>query len=131
MDHIDLDPPERGDSRARAGEFLLVEVGEGVVRIPGATILEIMNPTPATPLPGAPPSVLGVVNYRGTPVPVVDLTRALERGVLGESPRVVVLRWKGREIALAVDDVLAMYETTEGAEPGSIVDLEALLGSIF
>ena len=129
MDHIDLIPSEEGHARARAGDFLVVEAGEGIVRIPAAPILEIMNPSPPTLLPGAPPEVLGVVNYRGTPAPVVDLSRALEVGAVGPKHRVVVLRWKGRTIALAVEDVLSLTDSAESGAP--VLALDTLLGSIF
>lgn len=40
-------------------------------------IVEIINPTPATPVPTAPPYVLGLINWRNRPVPVVDLPQRI------------------------------------------------------
>ena len=38
---------------------------------------EILNPLPMIPVPAAPAFVLGLVNWRGRPVPVIDLARRL------------------------------------------------------
>ena len=38
-------------------------------------VREILRPLPLVPLPHAPPAVLGVADYRGEVVPVLDLRR--------------------------------------------------------
>jgi purine-binding chemotaxis protein CheW len=131
MTHIDLGRFESRGSRARVGDFLVIRVAGGVVRIPAATILEIMNPMPATKLPGAPVEVLGLLNYRGSPATIVDLPRVLGRGAVRETHRLVVLRWGDREVALAVDDVVGLTDSSDGSSPPPEVDLDVLFGSIF
>ena len=41
-------------------------------------IREIRGWSPSTPMPHSPPEVLGVMNLRGSVIPVIDLARRLE-----------------------------------------------------
>ncbi len=60
--------------------------------LPALRVREIIEYEPVTPLPGAPPAVRGVLNLRGSVVPVVDLAVAfgLAPTVVGASTCVVV-----------------------------------------
>jgi chemotaxis-related protein WspB len=54
--------------------FLIFELGADRYALPAASIAEVLPVVRITRVPHAPPGVIGVFNYRGTPVPVIDLT---------------------------------------------------------
>ena len=61
-----------------------------------------------TPLPGAPPFVLGIINLRGEIISVVDLKKFFslpERG-LGELNKVIVIRNREMEFGILADVVM-------------------------
>ncbi len=68
----------------------------------------ILRPIPVTPVPHAPRYVEGVIELRGSVVPVVDLRRRLGRPVtpVGPKARMLIVAVGGREVALLVDRVL-------------------------
>jgi purine-binding chemotaxis protein CheW len=71
------------------------------------TIREIRGWAPATPIPQAPPEVLGVMNLRGTVIPVINL--ALKLGMRNTEPTersaIVVTEVHGMVMGLLVDQV--------------------------
>ena len=85
-------------------------------------VREIVRFAPLTPLPDAPALIEGVLDLRGTVLPVVDLARVLARGRSdgGLRARIVVLEVDRLVLGLWVDaatDVLsveraALYEDT-------------------
>ena len=67
-----------------------------------------------TPLPGAPPFVLGIINLRGEILSVVDLKKFFslpERG-LGELNKVIVIRNQRMEFGILADVVLGTRKIT-------------------
>ncbi|PYE23580.1 purine-binding chemotaxis protein CheW [Rhizobium sp. PP-F2F-G20b] len=71
------------------------------------TIREIRGWAPVTPIPQAPSEVLGVMNLRGTVIPVINL--ALKLGMSGAEPTersaIVVTEVHGMVMGLLVDQV--------------------------
>jgi chemotaxis signal transduction protein len=63
-----------------------------------------------TPVPGAPPHVLGVANLRGHVVPIVDISHLLDLPPRpqSEAARTVVLEGAGVQIAVPTDEVLGL-----------------------
>ena len=53
--------------------FLLFQIGEARYALDTATVLEIVPPVALKTLPGAPRGVAGLLDYHGTPIPVLDL----------------------------------------------------------
>jgi purine-binding chemotaxis protein CheW len=53
---------------------------------------QILHPLPLMPVPGAPASVLGLVEWRGVPLPVVDLSRCLGGAASSVHGRLLVAR---------------------------------------
>jgi len=120
------------DAGGGARDYLDARIGEKVVRIPATTILEIMGALPVTTIPGAPPVIMGLANYRGAPATVVDLGVALGPGpVLATTLRLVIVRWADRIVGLAVDDVIAFSEDGDDARRLRTLDLDGILRSIF
>lgn len=87
--------------------------------LPVDGVLEVAELGDVTPVPGAPPSVLGVRNLRGQLITVVDLARLF--GLQGGSPleRIVITEEGDRRAGLAVEailDVESVSQPTEAAE---------------
>jgi purine-binding chemotaxis protein CheW len=106
---------------ADAAQVLLgcFEVGGHTVAIDVAQLREIVRHQAATPLPGAPASIEGVIDLRGTLVPVVDLGRLLGGAALRPGPhaRIAVAEVDGIAIGLAVDAAIQIL-AVEGAALG-------------
>lgn len=71
------------------------------------SVREIRGFTPATALPHAPHDVLGVINLRGTVLPVVDLAQRLGLGRSEPTARhvIIVVQFGKRVCGLLVDAV--------------------------
>jgi purine-binding chemotaxis protein CheW len=70
---------------------LLLPLGAEWYAVELATVREVLRRPEITPLPGAPPTVLGVLNVRGEVVPALDTAALLELGALDAAPFVAVL----------------------------------------
>ena len=71
------------------------------------TIREIRGWSPSTPLPHSPPEVLGVMNLRGSVIPIVDLSRKLGMPATEPTERsaIVVADVHSTMLGLLVDQV--------------------------
>lgn len=90
---------------------------------------EILPPSPATRLPGAPAYVRGLINVRGTVITVIDLVaRVCDRPARPDGP-VLLVEHQGKVVGVAVDEVIEVqplpakgWETPIGdLLPGGIV----------
>jgi purine-binding chemotaxis protein CheW len=87
-----------------------------------ADVEEIVRAAAVTPLPGAPAVILGLLNLRGAPVPVLDARRRFGHPARALHPdeQFVVARAGGmgaaaRRVALRVDGAEALVEVPAGA----------------
>lgn len=128
----DFDDTEDLDSAGDAvGRHRLVtfDLGDELYGVPIVDVAEIREPLPITPLPRVDAHVLGLINVRGTILPVVDLRRAFGLPTGGDGPenRLVILKGAGYQVALRVDAVRGLARLSEtsfqtapsgtGAEP--------------
>ena len=67
----------RTGSPAPAASWLCCEVGGQVLAVPTVALREIVRAQGCTPLPLTPPWVRGLMNLRGSPLPVLDLAARL------------------------------------------------------
>ncbi|MEK4035197.1 chemotaxis protein CheW [Methylocystis sp. IM3] len=88
-------------------EFIAFHVGEQTYCIDIIAVREIRGWTPATPLPHAPSFVRGVINLRGSVLPVVDLAARLGLPVKEPTARhaVIVVHSNGQIVGLLVEAV--------------------------
>jgi purine-binding chemotaxis protein CheW len=88
-------------------------VGEVQYAVPIARVKEITKPMTLVELPHAPHSIVGVSDYRGDVVPVVDLrTRfGLARAGATRKTKWIVVDVAGRTVALVVDAVTEVFGT--------------------
>ena len=92
---------------AREVELLSFRVGEHEYSVNIMSVREIRGWTRTTSLPRAPSYIRGVINLRGTVLPVIDLGQRL--GLEGSEPDertvIIVVDVDGRTIGLRVDAV--------------------------
>lgn len=89
-----------------ASQLLAVEVAGRRLGLPAADVREVIASRRLTPVPQAPPSLLGLCNLRGTAIPVLSLAVLLEEDVR-PARRIVVIEGAS-PIGLAVDQVLGL-----------------------
>lgn len=88
-------------------EFIAFHVGSQMFCIDIMTVREIRGWTPATPLPHSPSFVRGVINLRGTVLPVIDLAVRLALPTTDPTARhaVIVVQNQGQLVGLLVEAV--------------------------
>jgi purine-binding chemotaxis protein CheW len=88
-------------------------VGDVEYAVEIARVREIANPLPLVALPHAPGSVVGVADYRGEVVPVVDLRTRFGLTSVPATRRTkwIVVDVVGRAVALVVDGVTEVFGT--------------------
>ena len=105
-------PPNLNLNRAQATggarELIAFRVGAQEFCVDIMSVREIRGWTPATPLPHAPPFVKGVINLRGTVLPILDLSGRLGLGETEASARhvIIVTKIERHLVGLLVDAVL-------------------------
>jgi purine-binding chemotaxis protein CheW len=96
-------------------ELIAFRIGEQRFGVDIRTVREIRGWSPATPLPQAPAYVKGVINLRGTVLPIVDLGARLGLGSTVPTARhvIIVARVGMKTVGLmveAVSDILTVAE---------------------
>ncbi|MEA3536486.1 chemotaxis protein CheW [Rhizobium sp. CC-YZS058] len=81
------------------------------------TIREIRGWAPSTPIPHSPPEVIGVMNLRGTVIPIIDLAHKLgmKSTVANERSAIVVAEVHSMVVGLVVDRVSDIL-TVQGSQ---------------
>ncbi len=124
-----------------ATRLLLFRCGGQVLAVEADAVREILPALPATRIPGAAHAVRGLVNVRGTLVPVVDAAAAAGLAP-GEAPgngesggTVILVERNGRAVGLVVEEVLDLVSLADaaldaqGALPGVRADLVRAVGT--
>jgi purine-binding chemotaxis protein CheW len=88
-------------------------VGDVQYAVPIERVREICNPMPLVPMPKAPPAVVGVADYRGHVVPVVDVRTRFGLPPLPVTRRTkwILVEVRERFLALVVDAVTEVFGT--------------------
>ena len=92
---------------------LLVRLGGQLCAIPLEHVAETLRLLAITPLPSAPPGVMGVSIVRGSPVPIVDGRTFVGDG--GPLTRLVILCAGSRNVGLAVESIAGLRAIPEAA----------------
>lgn len=108
-------------------ELLSFRLAEQEYSVDIMSVREIRGWTRATPLPHAPAHVRGVINLRGTVLPVVDLSTRLGMApVEGDARNVIIVVQVGNQTAGllvdAVSDILALPRTELQPPPDLAAD---------
>lgn len=98
-------------------QFITFQIGEQYLGVDIMAIREIRAWTPTTLLPHVPSHVRGVVNLRGTVLPVIDLAARLGWGLTDPTARhvIIVVRINDQLQGLIVDavnDIVTLDEST-------------------
>lgn len=108
-------------------ELLSFRVGDAEYSVDIMSVREIRGWTRATSLPHSPGYVRGVINLRGSVLPVIDL--ALRLGLDAEEPNdrnvIIVVDVSGRSVGLRVDavsDILSFSRNDMQAPPDMAAD---------
>ena len=114
-------------------QFVAVLLDDQRYAVPLEAVQRVVHAVAITPLPSAPDVILGVVNFQGQIIPVVNVRRRFrlpERDiVLGD--RIVIARTSRRSVALVVDavDGIVDYAPQDIVMPETIVPkLEYIAG---
>lgn len=95
------------DTPETAGAWLAYELAGQRYAVPLAKVREVIRAEDPTPVPGAPPDVLGIVNLRGAIVTVYDGRRRLGLPLSGnrlaESERIVIHDFGDEVVGVRVD----------------------------
>ena len=93
--------------RSTQGEVLVFRLREQEFCVNATSVKEIRAWAPAALLPHSPPYLLGVINLRGTVLPIVDMAVRLNfpAGGRAQQPVIVVVWVDGKQIGLLVDAV--------------------------
>jgi purine-binding chemotaxis protein CheW len=101
---------------AAPAQYLSFMLGQDMFAMGILAVREILEYAGVTPVPQMPPAICGVINLRGTAVPVLDLARRLERASSAISKRtcIVVVEVDGDDgpfvIGILVDAVNAVLD---------------------
>jgi chemotaxis signal transduction protein len=100
----------------QAGNHLLVRAGELVCALPLGAVRRLVRALPVHPLPGAAAELLGLAEFAGEPMPVLDLARLVDAPT-GAHPShpVTVVVWTGPPearsmVGLSADAALEVVE---------------------
>jgi len=97
---------EKGAGRQEV-QLACFRIGTEMYALDIMRIKEIIRPQRLTPVPKAPEFVEGVINLRGTVIPVVDLRKRFENteAMIGQKTRVIICSLSNRLLGLVVDEV--------------------------
>jgi purine-binding chemotaxis protein CheW len=100
---------------AKGQELIAFRIGTQEFCIDVMSVREIRGWTQATPLPQAPSFVCGVINLRGTVLPIVDLAARLGFAPAQPSARhaIVVVQIAQQTVGLLVEGVSDIFTVTE------------------
>jgi chemotaxis signal transduction protein len=104
---------------------LLVQAGEQECALPLDRVRRVVRALQVHPLPGAAPALLGLAEYGGEPLPVLDLARLLGAPPTGAGATAVTVivavgpRGATELVGLAAEAALDIAETPLSALPGN------------
>lgn len=93
-------------------QWLLVRLGDEFYALAGVGVREVLRYRAPVTVPGAPPSLPGLLNQRGVVLTTVDMRPllGLNAALPGRTSRYVHLHHEGADLALIVDGVIDLVE---------------------
>jgi purine-binding chemotaxis protein CheW len=118
-------------------QLVVFTLGSEVYAVEIGMVREIIQIQAVTRVPGTPHSVEGVINLRGTVIPIVDLRKRfqLSKVEMSKDTRIVVVSCREMEVGVIVDSVAEVLRIpVDAIEPASGLfttgNLEHLLGIV-
>jgi purine-binding chemotaxis protein CheW len=128
-------PAEPAGTDAATNQFLTFVLGTEQYGVEILRVQEIRGYSTVTPIPNTPPYIQGVMNLRGTVIPVVDLRAkfSMQPGEYDKFTVIIVVKVSEKVIGLVVDavsDVLDIPSSELRAAPdlGARVDTRFISG---
>lgn len=90
---------------APGGQYCTFRLGGLTIGIDVRKVQEVIRHDRMTPVPLAPPELVGLINLRGEIVPALDLRRQLGLKADGDLAASVLVRTKGETVSLLVAEV--------------------------
>ena len=108
--------------------FLLVRTGTVSCALPTSDVVRVVRGLRCHAVPGSRSHLVGLAQYGGDPLPVLDLHALVERGVSNARHHSTVILGRGRKrgqsvLGLAVDEVLRVVDLSKRAVADSDTDL--------
>lgn len=120
--------------------LLLLRAASDLFAIEARQVVEVIPRVSLRPLPHAPRGVEGLLSYRGTVVPVIDLSTWLGSSPSREalSTRIIVARWtrpmgESRTLGLIAENVIDVQNVDESRKRIAATHLETAryLGAVY
>jgi purine-binding chemotaxis protein CheW len=118
-------------------QLVVFNLGEEAYAVDITMVREIIQLQPITRVPGTPSSVEGVINLRGSIIPIVDLRKRFQLIKIehNKDTRIVVVNCKGQDVGVIVDSVAQVLRIpVDSIEAASSVfsgdHLEHLMGIV-
>ncbi len=132
---------DNSESNAAANQYLTFIMANEEYGVDILCVQEIRGWETATPLPNAPPHIKGVINLRGTIVPIIDLRQCFGLDGIEYTAITVVIVLKVnhkdtiRTMGIVVDAVsdvysLSQHEMRDAPDLGSAVNTEFIRGLV-
>lgn len=91
-----------------------------------SNVKEVIRMVAMTPIPEAPPEILGAIDVRGVPVLVLDLRRRF--GLMSQAPTVnsplLLIGTRGKLLALLVDKVGSVVRTFSEPDAAGLIHVQ-------
>ena len=104
------------DQTTATHQFLTFSLGEEMFAVKVRNIREVLEVVPITRVPGMPPHMKGVLNLRGSVVPVINLRKKFDMEAVGDTVETSIIIMEieeGEETHLMGVFVDAVYEVIE------------------
>jgi purine-binding chemotaxis protein CheW len=114
---VSLTPAMSAAAAAERTEFISFAIGDDQYGVDIMSVREIKGWSDITPLPNQPEYVRGVLNLRGTMVPIIDLRCRFGQGLTEATPLhvMIIVQVDGRPVGLLADRVLDIVAAEGGA----------------
>lgn len=106
-------PAHHGQGQEGASQFLSFSLNGQAYAVPLGTVAEICPSLHLNVMPHMPKSVEGLLDLRGTVIPVINLRVRLSLPDIGIAPQnIIILDHEGERLGMLVDQVLSVVNTT-------------------
>lgn len=95
-------------------QYIGFKLNENEYTIPILKVREIVNTPAVTRLPQSPPYLKGIINLRGSIIPVMDLRKLISlEGGEGVAPKTIVVSSGGQVFGVLVDEITSVIKIDE------------------
>jgi purine-binding chemotaxis protein CheW len=95
-------------------KFTVFRISDEIFGIPIAKVVEIVRPQKVFSIPGLPDFLSGVMNVRGSVIPLIDLRRRFGVNPTGKKERIIVTRFGSEKIGFLVDEIREILALSAG-----------------